>query len=205
MLSHGGESKRKLPTNYLAATHTHTCLCLPTLSALVLFSMSGDDALARIDDDEDDEGQSVTIDPRTCVIFGLQSDAGKDLNGQMGMVEDSIEVIQTAKPEDRLPVRLMRGEKKAVRRKNLELICMKRDSSGVGVSTVVLNPFGPGSYISYSRFGHSGPTQEKMEDALSKPEVLRFERVDELPVPLNSYFSAAPGPICSARRRPCKR
>ena len=77
MLSQCWRIQRKLPTNYLAATHTHTCLCLPTLSALVLFSMSGDDALARIDDDEDDEGQSVTIDPRTCVILACNRMQGR--------------------------------------------------------------------------------------------------------------------------------
>ena len=160
-------------------------------------------ALCPSDADEYDVAEETSvlerakIDPAWCLVSGLSSEAGQQLNGKVGRAEVGTDEINAAAPDDRISVRLVDNEDitKSVKRKNLEFALCSRDTTGSGICVVTYNPLGSSS-IAYSRWStDSGPSLGaigKIDDRIP------FFTFDDLPVPLQ--FLLACGAIPNLQR-----
>ena len=149
--------------------------------------------------DEETTVQHLKMDPMACVVVGLTSDAGRQLNGALGKVTNSLKDLEAAGPEDRLAVHLLDKDDgrelpaKAIRRQNLEFSRVQRDTTGAGVCVVTCNPLRDLQSLAFARWTtDAGPTKAAI--AALQFEHLPFATDDDLPVPLQFLLACGARP-----------
>ena len=143
--------------------------------------------------------ERAAIDPLLCVVRGLTSESGAQLNGRMGKADLASQAeLDEVGPEDRVPVRLLDNDNqtllppKAIKKKNLRFASVARDTTGAGICVVTSNPFGP-SNLAFSRWSSdAGPSVSGISRL--NLEHMPFETLDDLPVPLQFLLACGPSP-----------